>query len=146
MDTQLIANTPQEEALIRIRSLQVQNATAAQRGKIENLEKKIYRYFLNSIETKYGLSRKQLLEFRDDEIESLFEIVQISAKRKAIIAGILVWTFGLLIPVGGWMWLLFMHSDEDPASYFYMISCRNLRKILGDKYFSAKRLRELNIL
>lgn len=58
MNAQLIADTPKEEALIRIRSLQVQNATAAQRRKIESHEKKMYRHFFNSIETNFGLSKK----------------------------------------------------------------------------------------
>ena len=37
MDAQLIANNPQEEVLIKIRSLQMQNATSVQRENIKKL-------------------------------------------------------------------------------------------------------------
>ena len=105
MDAQLIANNPQEEALIKIRSLQMQNATSVQRENIKKLEHSMYRHFFTLIDWMYGIGNQQLLEFSDDQIEAIAEVLYRNRKIKirAIVGGTLGWAFGLLIPVVGWI-------------------------------------------
>lgn len=143
MDAQLIANNPQEEALIKIRSLQTQNITTAQRQRIGHLEDRISKLFLRLVYNQYRINKKQLFSLGDQEIGCLFNIVYSSVKRRAIVSGILIWTF-ILIPITGWMVPVFMYEEGYPLSCCFWIDCIKLRKILGDKFFSAKRLRELN--
>ena len=148
MDTQLIGNNPQEEALIKIRTLQKENRTAAQQEKIEKFEHNLYALFLSLFYSKYGVNKEQLFKFSDDEIESLGEAIYRGVKKTAIISGIFVWIFGLGIPLMGWAMLCDTNEGNKNCSlsksYSYRRKYSQLRKIFGDKYFSAKRLRELN--
>ena len=143
MDAQLIANNPQDEIMLKIRSLQNEFATLP----VKNLESRIFRLFYQLAERRYGLEKNQLLQFSDDHIEALAEIIYHQTKKMAIIGGTLLWTFGLLIPIFGWMFLFDTHRGLDEyvsVSYLYRKRYHQLRNILGDKFFSAKRLRELN--
>lgn len=151
MDAQLIANTNQEEALLQIRSMRNENITAVQHSQIENTERILYISFFWLCRTKYGLSREQLLEFSDDKIEALAEGMCRYSQKRAVVEIALLWIFGLLIPIGGWAFLLtagvlYFEGEEGIPwlKYFnYRSPCNKLRKILGDKYFSATRLRGL---
>ncbi len=145
MDAQLIANNPQEEVLIKIRSIQRQNTTAKQCAKIQNLEKRISRLFVKLVRSQYGISKNQLLKFSDDQIESLQESLCIQLKTRAIFSIITFWTLGLLIPIVGWSYLMEnIDGDSFPLSYSYRRACNKLRNMLGDKYFSAERFREID--
>lgn len=146
MDAQLIANNPQEEVLLKIRAMRKENIIPSQPAKIKQLEEGIYELFLKLVKSLYELEREQLIQFSDDQIEALAKNVYLRVKTRAIIGGIFLWTFGILLPVIDG--LIFSEDDWDrdgfSPAYSYIKRCRQLRNIVGDKYFSAKRLRELN--
>lgn len=140
------SSTPVEQVLFQVKFFQKENVTSRYNDReAERLQKEICELFLELVEHIYKLDKKQLLQFSDDQIESLAEYVYLRMKRRAFIGGIFLWTLGILGPVIDGVIFSDVNWDINwPCpSYSYRRRCKQLANITGAKYFSAKWLRSL---
>ena len=121
----------QEQLLGKINDMRQKNLTAKQKKDIDEYEKQLVRGFGELSWKYFGVSKEQIQELTDPEIEALFSLVSKRANKTAICIRLL----GLNLPIINWMFCL------EFKSILFTKSVRKLNKILGNDFSTAQIIR-----
>ncbi|MBI2676455.1 MAG: hypothetical protein HYX21_00665 [Candidatus Yanofskybacteria bacterium] len=136
---ELVKHTPKEQLLGRVEHMQKNNLTAVQINRIKDLKFKTMYYFKELTERYFGLSREQILQLPDKELEVLFALVYKRARRASVYTKIQL----LLIPIFGWIFLAFTYYEGErsfPAIRFISSLCK-IKKIMGHEFNPVEAMR-----
>lgn len=158
-DTQKLNNQPQvqetlalvkhnanEQLLTRVEEMKRDRLAVEQEERaIENAKNELefikveIGYSLRSLVMKYfGLTKDQVLELSDQELETLFDVVFKRARKTAVYMKIL----GTCIPIFGW---LYIYPAVSRISQSYSVNLTyylgKIKRILGDKFNQVEVIR-----
>jgi len=127
----LVKPTAYEQMLSIIENMKRDNLTAVQLEKLAVMKSRIKNCFLNLTLTYFGLSREQVIQLSDQELDALFTLVSERARRELIYLKVLWITVPFL------SWLLTFDLDV----VVFTISLSKVKKTLGDKFDVVKLIR-----
>ena len=122
----------QEQLLGKISDMRQKNLTAKQKEDIKRYENQLVNGFRTFSYRYFGISKAQIQELTDQEIEALFSLVYSRASKTSIYMTVI----GVCIPIFGWAIIL-----PESESISFTSSVRKLNKMLGNGFSTAKTIR-----
>ncbi len=135
----LIKQTPKEELLIELRRIKMNNLSSAQVQKLSDNKKVFCRSFKELCYSRFGLSPDQLIQFKDEHLKELDNLLFGRAKWARLPPYLI-----FLIPVFGQVAFFVARNgvlgigNHGP----YYVARKFLKKTLGKDYFPIDELRK----
>lgn len=134
MATETLVKTAiiEEQVFAKISNMRQSNLTTEQTNQIRHLKNIVRECFTVLNSNYFGLSREQIFEFSDKELEALFGLIYKRAAKTSFYVKI----FFYGVPIIGWFSYFVQGSTNPPMSYTFAFtdSTRKLKKMLGDSF------------